>query len=88
MIFGPPTPTGASMADGHRWTLVIVSSQRTSREARRFLEGERRVYRKFDLQNAEDVSSVGLMCADCRFAPDTPEDMLFPCKGPRDEEPA
>lgn len=65
----------------HEWVLVIVSSPRTAREARRFLEGERKVYRKFDLTDAEDVRSVAVMCARCKFAPGSADDMLVPCPG-------
>lgn len=56
-------------AHAHSWVLVIVSSPRTAREAERFLAGERKVFKKLDLQDPEDVRSVAVMCAACKFAP-------------------
>jgi len=80
----PKLSTGLALPpdeSGHSWVLVIVTSPRTAREARRFLEGERKVFRKFDLTDAEDVRSVAVMCAACKYAPQSAEDMLVPCPG-------
>lgn len=71
----------AEQRSGHSWVLVIVTSPRTSREARRFLEGERLVFKKLDMSNAEDVRSASVMCAVCKLAPESPDDMLVPCPG-------
>lgn len=71
------------MSGEHEWVLVIVSSPRTTREAARFLEGERKVFRKFDLADPEVVRSAALMCAVCRFAPASAGDLALPCSGER-----
>lgn len=75
-------PAGVERAaPEHHWVFVIVTSKRTDRESRRFLEGERRTLRKLDLRSPEDVSSVALMCAACRLAPVGSDDMLSVCPG-------
>lgn len=65
----------------HHWVLVVVTSKRTNREARRFLEGERKVFRKLDCASPEDVSSVALLCGVCKLAPASPDDMVTACPG-------
>jgi hypothetical protein len=76
---GLELPPGVDRA--HEWVLVIVTSPRTEREAARFLGGKRKVFRKLDLQDREDVRSVALMCAACRYTPQSGGDMAMPCPG-------
>jgi hypothetical protein len=65
----------------HHWILVIVSSRRTTREVKRFLKGERKVFRKLDLASPEDVSGVAVMCAVCKMAAQAPDDLFTDCAG-------
>ena len=64
----------------HSWVIVLVCPL-TSREATRFVEGERRTYRKLDTADAETCRSAAVMCAECRLSPQTAGDMLTPCGG-------
>lgn len=65
----------------HHWTFVIISSRRTAREVKHFLQGERKVFRKLDLASPEDVSGVAVMCAVCKFAAQVPDDLFTDCPG-------
>jgi hypothetical protein len=77
----PPGVEREPSRSEHHWILVIVSSRRTTREVKRFLAGERKVFRKLDLASPEDVSGVAVMCAVCKLAAQVPDDLFTDCPG-------
>lgn len=68
----------------HFWTFCIITSRRTPHEAKRRLEGERKVYRELDLDNAEDVRAVVVQCAVCGVIAEAPADVDTPCSGSKE----
>lgn len=64
----------------HEWVYVIVAPA-TTREAERFIAGERKVFRKLDLDDPEVVRSRHVMCAACKLAAHAAGDLQTPCEG-------